>query len=69
MNKNVGPIDRMIRAVVALTALIAGLVAPVPMAARVGLGGSGVYLLLTALAGTCLGYRLMGLSTCPTARR
>jgi hypothetical protein len=27
-----------------------------------------VYLLFTAVAGSCLGYRLMGKSTCPAAR-
>jgi hypothetical protein len=39
------------------------------MAARVGLGGGGIYLLFSAVAGTCLGYRLLGVSTYPAAER
>ena len=72
MKMNVGSIDRALRGSSALAAILGAFLAPVasvPAAARVGLGAAGVYLLLTALAGTCLGYRLMGLSTCPLKRR
>ena len=68
--KNVGNADRIARLVVGLALIVAALVAPVSFAFRVGafatLGG---YTVLTALAGTCLGYRLMGRSTCPTHSR
>jgi len=65
MKKNVGSIDRAARALGAMGAVVGAFVAPVEMAVRVGLGATGVYLLFTALAGTCLGYRLIGRSTCP----
>jgi hypothetical protein len=39
--------------------------APLPLAARMAtFGAMGAYLLFTALAGICFGYRLMGRSTC-----
>ena len=64
MKTNVGSIDRALRGAGALGAVLGALLAPVPPLARWGLGATGFYLLLTALAGTCLGYRLMGLSSC-----
>jgi len=69
MKTNVGSIDRALRALGALATILGMFLAPVPTGVRLGLGATGVYLLLSALAGTCLGYRLMGLSTCPTERR
>ena len=47
----------------------AGVVAPLPWLGAAAAGGTGVYLLFTALAGSCLGYRLMGRSTCPVEQR
>jgi hypothetical protein len=35
---------------------------------RWALGLAGVYVAMTALVGSCLGYRLMGRSTCPLER-
>jgi hypothetical protein len=65
LKRNVGDIERIARAAGALGFLVAALLLPVPLWARgVGLG-LGAYLIFTALAGTCLGYRLMGRSTCP----
>jgi uncharacterized membrane protein YqaE (UPF0057 family) len=69
MKTNLGSIDRALRGVGTAATILGVFLAPVPLWVRVGLGAAGVYLLLTALAGTCLGYRLMGLSTCPTERR
>jgi hypothetical protein len=67
MKRNVGNWDRIFRGLGALGMLTCSVMAPLPLAVRVGaFGASGVYLLFTALAGTCLGYRLMGRSTCPT---
>jgi hypothetical protein len=69
MKQNLSTMDRVIR-LVAAAALAAGVVAaPLPWAVRIaGLGATAVYLLFTSLAGTCLGYRLMGISTCPKER-
>lgn len=69
MKKNLGSMDRAARGLGALGMVVGAFVAPVEMAVRVGLGATGVYVLFTALAGTCLGYRLMGLSTCPLESR
>ena len=66
MKRNVGNWDRIFRGLGALGLLTCSVVAPLPLAVRVAaFGASGVYLLFTALAGTCVGYRLMGRSTCP----
>lgn len=41
--------------------------APLPLAVRIAaFGTAGVYLLMTALVGTCAGYALMGKSSCPS---
>ncbi|HEV8547991.1 MAG TPA: DUF2892 domain-containing protein [Polyangiaceae bacterium] len=69
MKQNLGRMDRVVRAVAAIGLAGGAVAAPLPWAVRVvGLGASAVYLLFTVLAGTCLGYRLMGLSTCPNER-
>ena len=66
MKKNVGTKDRVFRALAGLMMLVCSLMAPLPLAVRVaGFGMMGAYLLFTAAAGTCLGYRLMGKSSCP----
>jgi hypothetical protein len=70
MTKNVGSVDRIARAVVATGLGFAAIFAPLPFWARaLGLGLNAVYLGYTALSGTCLGYRLLGKSTCPTELR
>lgn len=63
--QNVGSFDRIARTLAATMMIVAGLLAPLPMVARGMLSGMGVYLLMTAATGTCLGYRLMGRSSCP----
>jgi hypothetical protein len=66
MTRNVGSGDRIMRAVGGASLLTCSLLAPLPLAIRVGIFGSmGVYLLMTTLVGTCVGYALMGKSTCP----
>jgi len=66
MKKNVGGSDRVLRMLGAAAMLGASVISPWPLAIRVaGFGAMGMYLLFTAVAGTCLGYRLMGRSTCP----
>ncbi len=64
MKKNVGSMERAARGLAAIAMIGGAFLAPVPMAVRVGMGMIGVYVLFTALAGTCLGYVLWGLSTC-----
>jgi hypothetical protein len=67
MLKNLGRADRILRVVVASAAACCAVLAPYSAVWRLGLfAPSALYLLLTALTGTCLGYRLMGKSTCPT---
>ena len=69
MKQNLSTMDRVIRAIVAVGLAGGAVAAPLPWAVRVaGLGLSATYLLFTAFAGTCLGYRLIGVSTCPTER-
>jgi hypothetical protein len=66
MIKNVGTIDRWARALAAVGLAAAAFLAPWPLELRLAVLGLGaVYMLYTALAGSCLGYRLMGKSTCP----
>jgi hypothetical protein len=65
MTKNVGSLDRGLRVLGALLVLAAAIWAPLPLVVRVLLVGQSAYFAWSALAGTCLGYRMMGLSTCP----
>lgn len=69
MKRNVGSVDRWLRAFagVALAALV--LVVPMPLALQVLGVAQGGYLVLTALAGYCVGYRLLGRSTCALPAR
>ena len=62
---NVGAADRLIPTLAGCMMLLAAFLLALPVMGRVGLAGMGLYLLGTALSGTCLGYRLMGKSTCP----
>jgi hypothetical protein len=70
MKRNVGNVDRLARALGSAALLSCSVMAPLPLLARLALfGAGGVYLLLTALTGSCLGYRLMGKNTCPGGSR
>ncbi len=70
MTRNVGKLDRTLRAIAGLALLVCATVAPVPWTTRLGVFAvMGGYMLFTAVAGTCLGYRLMGRSTCPVNER
>jgi hypothetical protein len=69
MKQNLSRMDRVVRFVAAAGLAGGAVAAPLPWAVRIaGFGLSAAYLLFTVLAGTCLGYRLMGYSTCPTER-
>ena len=62
--------DRTLRAIAGLAMLTSSVFAPLPLLLRMlALGGGGAYMLGTALVGSCLGYRLMGISTCPVDRK
>jgi len=70
MVKNLGKGDRAARALAVIGLMTCSIFAPLPLMVRVsGFGLMAVYLLYTALSGTCLGYALIGRSTCPTAER
>jgi hypothetical protein len=68
MMKNLAGWDRGLRGFGALALLAAFWHAPISTVWSLVLLGNAAYLAFTALAGTCLGYRLMGKSTCPATR-
>lgn len=66
MKQNAASWDRILRAIVGLAMFTASFFAPLPLPVRVlALGLGGAYMIATALVGTCLGYKLIGFSTCP----
>jgi hypothetical protein len=68
MKRNVGSLDRIMRAVAALAMLACAVMAPLPLVVRAcAFGVVGGYLLLSALVGSCAGYSLIGRSTCPAS--
>ena len=70
MKQNVGQLDRIVRAMMGLALVVGALVAPVPLAVRVvAFGAMGAYLLMAALSGRCVGYHLLGKSTCSLTAR
>ena len=70
MTRNVGKLDRMLRSLAAAGLIACAVAAPLTPAVRVAAFAlPGLYVLLTALAGRCLGYRLLGRSTCGAARQ
>jgi hypothetical protein len=69
MMKNVGRIDRAARGLLAIAMLVGACLAPLPAAPRVGMAALATYFAITVLLGTCLGYRLMGMSSCPRSPR
>ncbi|MFO0614857.1 MAG: DUF2892 domain-containing protein [Polyangiaceae bacterium] len=70
MTRNVGNWDRIGRGIAALLMITCAVLAPLPLGVRIAaLGLPALYMAFTALRGTCVGYRLMGMSTCPTSPR
>jgi hypothetical protein len=70
MQKNLGRNDRASRALAVVGLMTCSIFSPLPLLWRVsGFGLMAVYLLYTVLSGTCLGYALLGRSTCPTEER
>jgi hypothetical protein len=69
MTRNVGTADRIARTLAALGLFAGAALAPLPLGTRLAVFlPMAVYVAFTALAGTCLGYRLMGRSTCSASR-
>jgi hypothetical protein len=69
MKQNVGTADRVARVAAALGLFTCAALAPLPLGVRLAaFPPVAVYLLFTAVAGTCLGYSLLGKSTCPARR-
>ena len=69
MQKNLAGWDRAARGVTAVLMATCAVMAPLPIAVRVAaLALPAVYMAFTALRGTCLGYRMMGVSTCPVPK-
>jgi hypothetical protein len=69
MNNNLGNADRLARVLFALAGLVAVVAAPLALLVKVVIALNALYLLGSSLAGTCLGYRLIGVSTCPVKAR
>ena len=70
MEKNLGRSDRFVRALAIVGLSVCSIVSPLPLQLRVpAFGVLAVYLLYTVLSGTCLGYALLGKSTCRTPVR
>ena len=66
MTRNIGAVDRWLRVLAGLALAVGAVAAPFSLGVRLGVFGlNAAYLLWSALAGSCVGYRLMGKSTCP----
>jgi hypothetical protein len=70
MEKNLGENDRAVRALAVVGLLACSIFSPLPLLVRVpAFGVLAAYLLYTALSGTCVGYALLGKSTCAAQGR
>ena len=68
MNKNVGSKDRIVRTVLAIGLAVLVYVGVVEGTAGIVVGVVAAYLLITALLGSCLFYKLAGVDTCVEAQ-
>jgi len=70
MTNNLGTLDRFLRLLGGTALVVCGALAPLQPLLRVAaLVLPGVYVLGTAAFGACLGYRLLGVASCPAASR
>lgn len=70
MMRNLGSVERWLRVLAALALGACAAVGPFSWPVRLGVFGLNAgYLLWSALVGSCVGYRLLGRSTCPAAGR
>jgi membrane-bound ClpP family serine protease len=65
MVKNVGTVDRIVRVIVGILALV-GVFLVSGMVLKVILGIVAISMFFTAITGYCGLYRVLGISTCPT---
>ena len=65
MSKNVGNIDKVLRVIIGLALIAYAIPLGFPHTGWNWVGWIGVIPLLTALAGTCPLYSIVGVSTCP----
>lgn len=69
MTKNLASWDRIGRGIAAALMATCAVMAPLPLVVRVAaLALPAAYMAFSALRGTCLGYRMMGISTCPVTK-
>jgi glutamate synthase domain-containing protein 2 len=68
MKTNEGPIDRIIRAVAGIAALLGAFAVGTGTVGFVLLIVAGAVLLVTAAVGFCPLYRVFGINTCPVTR-
>lgn len=68
-DKNVGPVDRVVRVVVGAAAGAAGWSLGLPLWASVSLTALGALTMLTGVLSKCSIYYLLGYSTCPIEPR
>jgi hypothetical protein len=70
MTKNLGNLDRIARVIVVVALGCCAVLAPFSLVVRlVAFALPALYVAGSALTGTCLGYSLLGLSTCPMQRK
>ena len=65
MANNLGSADRIARVIASVALFVGAAAAPVPPLVQIALALTGLYMLGSSLVGTCLGYKLIGVSTCP----
>jgi hypothetical protein len=68
MTKNEGTVDRIIRAVVGIAALLGAVAIGIGSVGGVLLLVVGAILVVTAAVGFCPLYRVLGLNTCPVKK-
>jgi len=69
MTRNLGTADRLLRVLGAVSMLGCSVFAPLPLYVRIGLLAlPALYLLETSATGLCLGYWVLGRSTCPVPK-
>lgn len=69
MTRNLGRFDRLARASAGGVLVFCAALAPMSVTVRIlAFGAPAAYMLFTALKGSCLGYRLMGVSSCPISK-
>lgn len=68
MTSNLCRTDRVARLAAAAALALAAVLLDLPWVALAALGVGALYLAGTSLVGTCLGYKLMGMSSCPLPR-